>query len=174
MNLLLVLLLLWNPIVLWLYYQSMVIAFLLPLLIVILGFAISKIRSLRLKVWAFNLAAIASILFHAEVIFTMVYADKDIPNLYELHGKYYFNKPYLDQQFNDPEFVTRYKTNCQGYRIDDLTSQDQKIEKCDWLFIGDSYTQGAQVEYNQLFSSLIYKDFPDKVIVNAGISGAGL
>ena len=121
MNLLLVLLLLWNPIVLWLYYQSIVIAFLLPLLIVILGFAISKIRSLRLKVWAFNLAAIASILFHAEVIFTMVYADKDIPNLYELHGKYYFNKPYLDQQFNDPEFVTRYKTNCQGYRIDDLT-----------------------------------------------------
>lgn len=174
MNLLLVLLLLWNPIVLWLYYQSMVIAFLLPLLIVILGFAISKIRSLRLKVWAFNLAAIASILFHAEVIFTMVYSDKDIPNLYELHGKYYFNKPYLDRQFNDPEFVTRYKTNCQGYRIDDLTSQNQKIEKCDWLFIGDSYTQGAQVEYNQLFSSLIYKDFPDKVIVNAGISGAGL
>ena len=34
--------------------------------------------------------------------------------------------------------------------------------------------KGAQVEYNQLFSSLIYKDFPDKVIVNAGISGAGL
>ena len=127
-----------------------------------------------MKVWAFNLAAIASILFHAEVIFTMVYADKDIPNLYELHGKYYFNKPYLDRQFNDPEFVTRYKTNCQGYRIDDLTSQNQKIEKCDWLFIGDSYTQGAQVEYNQLFSSSIYKDFPDKVIVNAGISGAGL
>jgi len=174
MNLLLVLLLMWNPIVLWLYYQSMVIAFLLPILIVVLGFVFSKVRSLRLKVWMFNLAAIASILFHAEVIFTMVYADKDIPNLYELHGKYYFNKPYLDQQFNDPEFVTRYKTNIQGYRVDDLSSQDQKIEKCDWLFIGDSYTQGAQVDYNQLFSSLIYKDFPDKVIVNAGISGAGL
>jgi Tol biopolymer transport system component len=152
----------------------MVIAFLLPILIVVLGFVFSKVRSLRLKVWMFNLAAIASILFHAEVIFTMVYADKDIPNLYELHGKYYFNKPYLDQQFNDPEFVTRYKTNIQGYRVDDLSSQDQKIEKCDWLFIGDSYTQGAQVDYNQLFSSLIYKDFPDKVIVNAGISGAGL
>ena len=104
MNLLLVLLLLWNPIVLWLYYQSMVIAFLLPLLIVILGFAISKIRSLRLKVWAFNLAAIASILFHAEVIFTMVYADKDIPNLYELHGKNYLNKPYLDKNLNTPKF----------------------------------------------------------------------
>lgn len=174
MNLLLVLLLLWNPIVLWLYYQSMVIAFLLPILIVVLGIIISMLSSLRLKVWAFNLAAIASILFHTEVIFTMVYADKDIPNLYELHGKYYFNKPNLDQQFNDPEFVTRYKTNCQGYRVDNLTSQDQKIEKCDWLFIGDSYTQGAQVEYNQLFSSLIYKNFPDKVIVNAGISGAGL
>ncbi|MDD6472635.1 MAG: hypothetical protein PUF62_06335, partial [Bacteroidales bacterium] len=121
MNLLLVLLLLWNPIVLWLYYQSMVIAFLLPILIVVLGIVISMLSSLRLKVWAFNLTTIASILFHTEVIFTMGYADKDIPNLYELHGKYYFNKPYLDQQFNDPEFVTRYKTNCQGYRIDDLT-----------------------------------------------------
>ena len=160
--------------VLWQYYQSMVIAFLLSITIVSIGLVISRVRSLRLKVWAFNLVTIASILFHAEVIFTMVYAYKEIPNLYELHGKYYFNKPYLDQQFNDPEFVTRYKTNCQGYRVDDLSSQEQKIEKCDWLFIGDSYTQGAQVEYNQLFSSLIYKDFPDKVIVNAGISGAGL
>lgn len=102
--------------------------FLLPITIVSIGLAISRVRSLRLKVWAFNLAAIASILFHAEVIFTMVYAYKEIPNLYELHGKYYFNKPYLDQQFNDPEFVTRYKTNCQGYRVDDLSSQNQKIE----------------------------------------------
>ena len=101
MNLLLVLLLLWNPIVLWQYYQSMVIAFLLSITIVSIGLAISRVRSLRLKVWAFNLVTIASILFHAEVIFTMVYAYKEIPNLYELHGKYYFNKPYLDQQFND-------------------------------------------------------------------------
>lgn len=173
-NILLVLLLLWNPIVLWLYSRSLVIAFLLPLLIVTIGFAFSRINSLRAKVWAFNLIAIFSILFQAEVIFTMLYADKNIPNLYELHGKYYFNKPYLDQQFDDPEFFTRYKTNCQGYRIDALISQEQEIKQCDWLFLGDSYTQGAQVEYSQLFSSLIYKNFPDKVIVNVGISGAGL
>lgn len=172
--LLLVLLLLWNPIVLWLYFQSVVIGILLPILVVSIGFAISRVESLRLKVWAFNLVAIVSVLFHAEVIFTMVYTNKNIPNLYKLHGRYYFNKPHLDQQFNAPEFVTRYKTNCQGYRVDDLSSENKKIEKCDWLFIGDSYTQGAQVEYNQLFSSLVYKDFPDKVIVNAGISGAGL
>lgn len=173
-NLILLLLLLWNPIVLWLYFKSMVIAFIIPLIVILVGVLSFKINSLRLKVWLFNLCAIISILFQAEIIFKMVYGNRNIPNLYELRGKYYFNKPNLDQEFNDPEFISRYKTNCQGYRIDNLSSQDVEIQKCDWLFIGDSYTQGAQVEYNQLFSSLIYKNFPDKVIVNAGISGAGL
>ena len=78
MNILLVLLLLWNPIVLWLYYQSVVIAFSLPIFVVSFGLLIAQVHSLRLKVWMFNLAAIASILFHAEVIFTMVFADKDV------------------------------------------------------------------------------------------------
>lgn len=169
-----ILLLLWNPIVIWIFYKNIAIATILPLSIVILGVISVKIPSLRIRVWLFNICAIAGILFQAEVVFDMVYAKKSIPNIYELRGSYYFNKPCLDLTFDDSEFFSRYKTNCQGYRIDDLTSSEMEIERCDWLFIGDSYTQGAQVEYNKLYSSLIYKDFPDKVIVNAGISGAGL
>lgn len=170
----LVLLLLWNPIVLWLYFKSIVIAAFVPILISILTIFIASSHSMRLKAWAFNLCAIVGILFCAEVVFDQVYADKSIPNLYELRGNYYFNRPRLDTKFHDPEFVSSYKTNVQGYRIDELTSADTKIDKCDWLFIGDSYTQGAQVDYCDMFSTLLYRDFPDKVIVNAGISGAGL
>ena len=169
-----ILLLLWNPIVVWLYSRNIAIAVLIPLCIIVIGLALQNSKYLRLKAWFFNICAICSILFYSEVVFTSVYKARDIPNLYELRCNYYFNKPYLDQKFHDPEFVSRYRTNKQGYRIDNLTSPDQEIKQCDWLFIGDSYTQGAQVDYENLFTSLLYKDFPDKVIVNAGISGAGL
>lgn len=169
-----ILVLLWNPIVLWIYFKSISIALLISGIIICLGAVFSRLESLRIKVWAFNLCFIVSILFTAEVIFSMVYPTRDIPNLYELRNNYYFNKAYLDQEFKNEEFISRYKTNKQGYRIDDLTAPNIEINKCDWLFIGDSFTQGAQVDYKDLFSSLIYKDFPDKIIVNAGISGAGL
>jgi len=169
-----ILLLLWNPIVLWLYFKSMVIAFIIPFIVLLVGIFSIFFNSLRLKVWLFNICAIVSILFHAEVIFSLVYTDCTTPNLYELCGKYYFNKPYLCQKFNDPEFISTYKTNCQGYRIDNLTQPDQSILQCDWLFIGDSFTQGAQVSYSDMFSTIMYRMNPDMVIVNAGISGAGL
>ncbi len=42
------------------------------------------------------------------------------------------------------------------------------------LFLGDSYTQGAQVNFEDLFTSILYRDFPDKIIINAGVSGFGL
>lgn len=168
------LLLLWNPVVLWLYFKSMVIAFIITITVIIVGIIVALQRSFRLKVWLFNLAAICSILFQSEVIFTKVYENKNIPNLYSLSESYYFNKPFLDQTFNDVEFVSRYRTNSQGYRIDNLTQPDYELKECDWMFIGDSFTQGAQVDYQDLFSTLLYKSNPDKVIVNAGISGAGI
>ena len=169
-----VILLLWNPIVLWIYFKSVSIAFLITLCVFIIASVIYPLNQYRLKIWLFNICAIASVLLHSEIIFSLVYANKATPNLYELCGKYYFNKPYLSQKFNDPEFVSIYKTNCQGYRIDELTQPDLTVSKCDWLFIGDSFTQGAQVNYSELFSTLMYRTNPDKVIVNAGISGAGL
>ena len=111
---------------------------------------------------------------NAELVFRSLYANKGVPNIYEVRGKYYFNKPYLNQRFDDEEFNSRYLTNCQGYRIDLLSNANDSITQCDWLFLGDSFTQGAQVNYDEMFSSLLYQDFPDKVIVNAGMSGAGL
>lgn len=124
--------------------------------------------------WAFNLCAIFSIGLHSELLFREFGSDRLVPNLYDLHYSYYFNKPFLDKTFRTNEYVSHYKTNSQGYRMDELSNPYDTIKECDWLFIGDSFTQGAQVNYADLFSTQLYKDFPDKVIINAGISGAGL
>ena len=169
-----ILVLLWNPITLSILLYSIGWGVAICLFVWIIGVAVSNIKSLRVKVWAFNIAAILSISYHAELLFRVFGADNEIPNLYELHNRFYFNKPYLDQKFGTDEYSSRYRTNCQGFRIDEQTNADDSIKKCDWLFIGDSFTQGAQVDYEYLFTSLIYKSFPEKTIINAGISGAGL
>lgn len=169
-----VLVFLWNPITLSILLHSIGWGVVICLLVWIIGIAVVKIKSLRVKVWAFNIAAILSICYHAELLFRVFGTDSDIPNFYELHNKFYFNKPYLDQKFETDEYSSLYRTNCQGFRIDEQTNAKDSIKKCDWLFIGDSFTQGAQVDYEFLFTSLIYKNFPDKTIINAGISGAGL
>lgn len=166
--------LLWNPITLALLSKSVSVAILLTVFVVVIWCCVHSCKSLRLKVWMFNLCAFGSIFYHAELLFRTFAQDKDIPNLYELHGDYYFNKPFLTQKFTNEEFVSHYNTNCQGYRIDALTNPNDSLKDCDWLFVGDSFTQGAQVDYSDLFSSQIYKNFPNKIIVNAGISGAGL
>lgn len=169
-----VLILLWNPITLSILLHSVGWGVAICLLVWIIGIAVVKINSLRIKVWAFNIAAILSVCYHAELLFQVFAADSNIPNLYALHDKFYFNKPYLDQKFETDEYKSHYRTNFQGFRIDEQTNADDSIKQCDWLFIGDSFTQGAQVDYDYLFTSLIYKNFPDKTIINAGISGAGL
>lgn len=169
-----VLLFLWNPITLSILLKSIGWGIVISLVVIIIGLLISYSKTLRLKVWVFNIAAILSVAYHAELLFIQFGGDRNIPNLYETHSKFYFNKPYLEQQFEDDEYVAYYRTNCQGYRIDKLTNADDSIKACDWLFIGDSFTQGGQVDYEQLFTTLVYKRFPNKVIVNAGISGAGV
>lgn len=163
-----------NPIVLLILFKSYWIAILLPLIIVIGGYYLSKLSNLRIIVWAFNIFAIIGIGLNAELIFRSLYSDKNVPNIYEVRGNYYFNKPNLNQKFDDEEFNSRYLTNIQGYRMDESSNPNDTIRECDWLFIGDSFTQGAQVNYDELFSTLLYHDFPDKTIVNAGMSGAGL
>lgn len=163
-----------NPIVLLILFRSYWIAILLPLLIVVGGYYLNKLSSLRLTVWAFNIFTIIGLGLNAELVFRSLYQDKNVPNIYEVRGNYYFNKPFLNQKFDDEEFNSRYLTNCQGYRMDESSNPNDTIKSCDWLFIGDSFTQGAQVNYDEMFTSLIYHDFPDKTIVNAGMSGAGL
>lgn len=174
LNIFLWALLLLNPLMLLLLIRNMWLTIGLTALVLIVAFLVSRSTSLRLRVWAFNLCAILSICFHGEVLFREFLSEKNIPNLYELHGKYYFNKPFLDRKFCTNEYVSTYKTNCQGYRMDDLSNAYDTLKTCDWLFIGDSFTQGAQVDYSGLYSTLLFKSFPNKVIVNAGISGAGL
>ena len=169
-----VLLFLWNPITLWLLIGKFVPSLLIVIAVLIVYLAVCYINKERLKIWCFNLLMIGSVFYHAELIFRTIYIDRDIPNLYEIREGYYFNKPFLNQVFDTNEYCSLYRTNSQGYRIDNETNQYESVDKCDWLFIGDSFTQGAQVDYPQLFSSLIYRDFSDKIIVNAGISGAGI
>lgn len=163
-----------NPVVLLILFKSYWISLLVSFVIVSGGYYVCKIKNLRWVVWLFNIFAIIGISLNAELVFRSLYTDKGVPNIYEARGKYYFNKPYLNQKFDDEEFNSHYLTNCQGYRIDRLSNASDSITQCDWLFLGDSFTQGAQVNYDEIFSSLMYQDFPDKVIVNAGMSGAGL
>jgi Tol biopolymer transport system component len=115
-----------------------------------------------------------SILIHGEAIFTFSFSEYIIEDLYEPRGKYYFNRPNLDKQFQDKEYRTRYLTNNQGFRIGHEDNKESSISQVDWLFIGDSFTQGAQVEFEDLYTQQLYHLFPSKIILNAGISGWGL
>ncbi len=170
-SILLVLLLI-NPITLYLLFGNIFYALLLPLFSLLLLILIWKQPMLsRLKIYYFNILFLISIAYNAELIFTVIFPDRNIPNLYEIKGDYYFNKPYINQQFNDEEYSSVYVTNKQGLRIDETQNPELEISQCDWLFIGDSFTQGAQVEYNDLFTTQTYRYFPDKVILNVGISG---
>jgi hypothetical protein len=111
---------------------------------------------------------------YVEVCFTHLHKDKVIPNLYESKENYYFNKPYLKEVFIDPEFTSTYITNCQGYRIGRNVNPRVPISDCDILFIGDSFTQGGQVDYEEMFSTIVQDSLQQCKVVNAGISGAGI
>lgn len=125
--------------------------------------------------WAFtllvNVLTVGSICFHLEVAFRHGFPEYVIENLYTIRGDYYFNKPHLLSHLEDKEYSVTYKTNQQGYRIPEFAAANENVTHCDWLFLGDSFTQGAQVPFEELYTSQLYRYFPNKVIVNAGISG---
>lgn len=126
-----------------------------------------------ISVIAANLVCFASILIYTESIFRVVYPEKNIPNLYESRGKYYFDRPLIKETFVTSEYATIYHTDISGYRINPCHSPYNVSDSCDILFIGDSFTQGAQVNYNDMFTSII-EDSLKCVCINAGISGAGV
>lgn len=165
---------LWNPLLILLLTQNICTTIVIEIIILLLTYLIVHVNSLRIKVWGFNICAIMSIICHGEIIFQKFAVEFDVPNLYDLHGNYYFNKPNLDQTFTTNEYISHYYTNDQGLRIHENTNPNDTIKECDWLFIGDSFVQGAQVEFENLFTSKLYEKYPNKIIVNAGISGAGL
>ncbi|MBC7000605.1 PD40 domain-containing protein [Cytophaga sp. FL35] len=135
---------------------------------------LSKERLRQISIIFINLLIVASFFLHAEVIFNHVFEKYIIENLYDIHTNYYFNKANLKEEFTSKEFKVNYITNNQGYRIGSEDNPETTVKEVDWLFLGDSYTQGAQVEHEDLFSSKLYSLHPDKIILNAGISGFGV
>jgi len=172
---LLIVILLLNPVIVFLDTGSLIASILCPTFVLALMFVLNKKRSLsRLNVLLFNIVVIVSFFLHAEAILNCRYSEYIIEDIYRISRKYYFNKPYLDKTFRDKEFIVQYKTNKQGFRISAEDDPETTVNKADWLFIGDSYTQGAQVQYEDLFTSKLYDSFSNKIIVNAGISGFGI
>lgn len=126
------------------------------------------------KSYLINILVLVSILFYSEILFKTIFKDYIIDDFYQIVGKTYFNKPFLEKHINDKEYSVLYRTDMQGFRIDQSMIDNVTVDKCDWLFIGDSFTQGAQVDFRDLYTSQLYKMVPDKIIVNAGISGLGI
>jgi hypothetical protein len=172
-SLFLLLLLTVNPISLYLLFHSLYIAFALPTIIMLISFILFK-RTKFGHIYFYYIVFLFSLLYHSELVFNINFQNLIIKNLYSIKDGFYFNKPFLKEEIQDKEFNVDYYTNSQGYRISTKTDNNTLIEKCDWLFIGDSYVQGAQVNYEQLFTTELYKYFPDKIILNTGISGLGI
>lgn len=166
---------LFSPIAFSLLVDRPLYAFLLFLCVFLLSIGITIIKISWLKTVLINIALIVAVLFNAEVCFRAFFKDRIIPNLYEIHDRYYFNKPYLDETLEDQEYISIYRTNVDGYRIANNVSHSFRYPQCDILFVGDSFTQGAQVDYDELFSSITGRGLGDSItVVNAGISGAGV
>jgi len=161
-----------NPITLIFLTNQILLSILISLFFLSTTIAIFRIsKNSRLKIYYFNLLLLISLCYHLELIYTLKFKEYIIPNIYTIEKNYFFNQPNLNQKFEDQEYQTRYITNYQGYRIQSEMDQLTKIDSCDWLFLGDSFTQGAQVDYEDLFTTQLYKKFPDKILLNAGISG---
>ena len=122
----------------------------------------------------FNSLALMSAFIHAEVLLVYGFPSHVIENLYTMERGYYFNRPMLNQRFKSDEFAVSYRTNSQGFRIGLGQEPTHEVKEADWLILGDSFTQGAQVEFEDLYSTKLNFRFPDKVVLNAGISGMGI
>lgn len=164
---------LFNPAIVFLLTSSFIITIISSITSVII-LLFSAPFSNTASVFVINFLVLLSIFVHAEAVFRFGFPEYVIENLYELRNGYYFNKSYLNKKIKDKEYEVLYKTNCQGFRMPSSIDQGKKIDHCDWLFIGDSFTQGAQVEYKDLYTSQIFRDHPNKVIINSGISGFGI
>ena len=162
-----------NPITLYLLFHSLIIAFIIPFFILVVSIILQKSTKFG-HIYFYYFVFFFSLLYHAELIFNIVFPNYIIKNLYEIKDGFYFNKPFLKENLQDKEFNSDYYTNSEGYRISTKTDNNRTIKDCDWLFLGDSYVQGAQVNYEQLFTTVLYKSFPNKIILNAGISGLGI
>lgn len=172
---LLIIILFTNPITTWALTDNFWLSILFTLISLIIGVLIKyTIRINYCLFYYINILFVVFLFLSAELIFNTNYTNYIIKDLYSLKKNYYFNKSFLNEEFEDKEFIVKYITNSQGYRIERHIDPEKEFSKCDWLFVGDSYTQGAQVNYDKLFSSKLFEKNPNKVIINSGISGFGL
>ena len=164
-----------NPVVVFLLTGSgaaaVALGFLTPAVVVALA---SRRRMTVLAVLAFNVVVLVSAAAHAELVLLVLLPDRVVPNLYAVRDGYYNNQPLLALRFRTAEYSAEYHTNVQGFRIAERQNPRDTLDTADWLVVGDSFTQGAQVDFEEMFSTLLYRRFPDKIVVNAGISGLGL
>jgi len=124
--------------------------------------------------YAVNFLVLGSVIVNAEYVLRTFLSHRVVPNIYQLEDGYYFNRPRLRLTFDDPEYRALYATNAQGLRIGETDDPERLIATADWVFLGDSFTQGAQVSFEALYSSVLYRFFPDRIIVNLGASGLGI
>ncbi|MDB4398779.1 GDSL-type esterase/lipase family protein [Akkermansiaceae bacterium] len=168
-------LLLVNPFVLFLLNRSVPVSLGISACVITAILVIySRPRLKVLTAYLFNLIFLVSLLLHGEVLILHIFPHVVYQSLYEERDGYFFNKPSLDETAITEEFSTSFRTNIQGFRIPQFQGFEREIDSTDWLFLGDSFTQGAQVEFESLFSTKINRRFPDKVVLNAGMSGAGI
>ena len=75
-----------------------------------------------------------------------MYFDSVPKNLYTIRDGYSFNHTLLDEKFQIWNFLRLIKPTS-GFRIPIESDPYRSVNQCDWLVIGDSFTQGAQVNY---------------------------
>jgi len=163
-----------NPFILFLLFQDLFISIFLYFFVLGLLLFFFNYKAKWPFVYLLNFLIVITIFLHFEVVFKHCYSKHIIKDLYIPKSKYFFNKPYLNLPIEGAEFSATYRTNKQGFRVGKINSLDLEVKECDWLFVGDSYTQGAQVDYYNLFTSKLFEHFPNKIIINAGISGYGI
>lgn len=125
-------------------------------------------------VYLVNVLAIAGLFLHAELLVRYKFSDYVMEDLYWIRDGYYVNRSGLRSHLTDKEYEVDYLTNKDGFRIGYSQQADVSYGQVDWLFLGDSYTQGAQVNFEDLYTTQLYRRFPDRIVANAGISGWGI
>ncbi|MFL5384729.1 MAG: GDSL-type esterase/lipase family protein [Longimicrobiaceae bacterium] len=125
-------------------------------------------------VYLVNLICVLGLFVHAEVLVRYRFSDYVMDDLYWIRDGYYVNRSGLRSRLTDKEYSVNYLTNRDGFRIGYSQQVDVSYDRIDWLFLGDSYTQGAQVNFEDLYTTRVYRRFPDRIVANVGISGWGV
>jgi hypothetical protein len=146
--------------------STLIISLFCVLFLIVLVIVLPKFKNIFL-----GISIPISIILFAELVIRVKFSRVIPENIYTYKNGYYFNKPNLINPIVDDEYQALYITDESGIRI---PHPGFKHKKPEWVFFGDSYTQGAQVNYFDLYTSKLQERFPNIGIVNLGISGFSL